>query len=330
MRRAATATLKTVLLLAATITAGRAAADPSPFLTYLRRDAPPPALIAYNPSRYDPERALPATGYPTEDIRADLVSLRPGFDGLVLYAFIPGVTPVIVATAAELGYQAVLLGIWTPQSAVEREGVADLVTRYHPRLAFAVVIGNEGLNDARYSLDDIVATAADLQRRLPSGVRVPVTTSEPAGDYGWPPLRAFGDFLAPNIHPALDRGNLAPAEAAAWVRHKAQVIACAARRPVLVKETGVPHGGNDRFSPAGQAAFWTALLAPGVTTAAGDPPCPPPLVAQADGWASFATAFEAFDAPWKAAQLQSPLEGYWGLLAIDRRAYPAFTVFAQR
>jgi exo-beta-1,3-glucanase (GH17 family) len=313
---------------------GTGSATAGDFLAYLRRDEPPAALIAYNPSRYDPRQPVPAGGYPDDEILADLTALRPGFDGLVLYAFTPGLTDRVVAAALDLGYRALLLGIWDPRSPVETAGVADLVRRFHHRLALAVAIGNEGLNDARYTLDDVARAAAALTAMLPAGVRVPVTTSEPAGDYGWPPLQRFGDFLAPNIHPALDRGDLGPAAAAAWVRGKAQAIACAAGRPVLVKETGVPNGGSDRFSPAGQAAFWGALVAPeaapGAQRRVRQEPCPPPWTATAHTWVSVAAAFEAFDAPWKAVQMQSPIEGHWGFLAWDRTPYPAFAVFTRR
>ena len=288
------------------------------FLDYVAHTSPPTSLVAYNPSGFDPRRPLPADGYPAGEIRADLAALRPGFDGLVLYAYQPKLTPAIVATAAELGYRAILLGIWDPKSPVERDGIVELVTRGDGRLAFAVAIGNEGINDNRYELADLSAAAADLARRLPSGVRLPVTTSEPAGDYGWVPLREFGDFLAPNIHPALDRGDLASAAAAMWVRRKAIAIARAGGKPVLVKETGIPHGGAPGLNPEGQRAFWAAYTRSGLIATTDRP----------GGTVSFAVAFEAFDAPWKTDVLGKPLESRWGLLAVDRAPYPAFGVWA--
>jgi exo-beta-1,3-glucanase (GH17 family) len=278
----------------------------------------PATLVAYNPSGYDPRRPLPADGYPAAEVRADLAALRPGFDGLILYAYQPGLTPSIIALAVELGYRAVLFGIWDPKSAVERNGVAALVAQHHDRLAFAVALGNEGINDNRYELADLHAAAGDLARRLPSDVHLPVTTSEPAGDYGWVPLRAFGDFLAPNIHPAVDRGDLTPGAAAAWVRAKAIAIARAAGKPVLVKETGFPHGGAAGLDPARQHAFWAAYVRPGLTEVADRP----------GASTSFAAAFEAFDSPWKSDILGSPSESRWGLLAVDRTPYPAFGVWS--
>ncbi|MFO1113364.1 MAG: hypothetical protein U1E35_05695 [Rhodospirillales bacterium] len=275
-------------------------------------------MIAYVPAGFDPRRP-PAGDWPADAIRADLAALRPAFDGLVLYQFRPDVTPATLDQAAALGYRAVLLGIWDPRSENELTGAADLVRRWSGRLALAVVIGNEGLNDNRYDMADL-ARARDRLRALTGAdaQALPVTTSEPAGDYGWEPLLAFGDFLAPNIHPAIDQASLAPQSAVAWVHRRAEAIARAAGRPVLVKETGLPNGGADGFSPERQAAFWAAWLVAGRLSRPATPP----------SFVSFAAAFEAFDAPWKAEELRDPKEGRWGLMSVDRCAYPAFDAWA--
>ncbi len=238
------------------------AGEEQSFFAYLRSERP--AMIAYVPTGFDP-RVPPADGpWPAERLRADLAALRPAFDGLVLYDFRPDVTPGILEQAAALGYRAVLLGVWDPRSQAEIAGTAELVRRWGDRLALAVIIGNEGINDNRYDIADL-AHARDRLRVLAGtgGSVLPVSTSEPAGDYGWPPLLAFGDFLAPNIHPAIDQASLAPDAAVAWVHGRAQAIARAAGRPVLVKETGFPNGGGDGFSAERQRAFWTAWLAAG-------------------------------------------------------------------
>ena len=196
-------------------------------------------MIAYVPTGFDPRRP-PGDVWPAESVRADLAALRPAFDGLVLYDYRPEITPTVLEQAAALGYRAVLLGIWDPRSDAEIAGTAELVRRWGNRLALAVVIGNEGINDNRYDISD-VASARDRLRALagPEAPALPVSTSEPAGDYGWPPLLAFGDFLAPNIHPAIDQASLAPTAAVAWVHRRAEAIARAAGRPVLVKETRI-------------------------------------------------------------------------------------------
>lgn len=307
--------IRLLLLLAALLAPLPAgSADTPPFFAYLRSDRP--AMIAYVPTGFDPRVPPPDRPWPAERLRADLAALRPAFDGLVLYDFRPDVTPGVVEHAAALGYRAVLLGIWDPRSEAEIAGNASLIRRWQGRLALAVVIGNEGINDNRYGIADL-PRARDRLRALAGPVAggVPVSTSEPAGDYGWPPLLAFGDFLAPNIHPAIDQAALAPDAAVAWVRGRAKAIASAAGRPVLVKETGVPNGGAPGFTPERQRAFWAAWLAAG-------------RLAPIDGgpsFASYAAAFEAFDAPWKAEQLRDPIEGHWGLMNAERRPYPAFT-----
>ncbi|MFO1152280.1 MAG: hypothetical protein U1E42_01260 [Rhodospirillales bacterium] len=305
------------LILVSELASFARAADGVSFLTYLASSPPPATLVAYNPSGFDPRRPLPADGYPASEIRADLAALRPGFDGLILYAYQPGLTPVIAAAAAELGFRAILLGIWDPKSAIERDGIVQLAQRHGHRLALAVVIGNEGINDNRYDLTNLRTAADDLARRLP-GVRLPVTTSEPVGDYGWAPLRAFGDFLAPNIHPALDRGDLTANDAALWARRKALAVANAAGKPVLVKETGFPHAGSPAFSPESQRAFWTAYTDAGLRESTG----------RSGGTAFFAVAFEAFDAPWKGEMLGNPVEGHWGLLSVERAPSPAFAAWS--
>lgn len=307
------------LLLLATLLAPlpAGAGEAQSFLAYLQGTRP--AMIAYVPAGFDPRLPPSGSAWPAERLRADLAALRPGFDGLVLYEFRPDLTPGILEQAATLDYRAVLLGIWDPRSEVEIAGTAELVRRWSDRLALAVIIGNEGINDNRYDIADLTY-ARDRLRVLvgPSGATLPVSTSEPAGDYGWQPLLAFGDFLAPNIHPAIDQAALAPEAAVAWAHGRAGAIARAAGRPVLVKETGVPNGGGAGFSAERQRAFWAAWLATGRLT-----PIDPPRV-----FISFAAAFEAFDAPWKAEQLRDPMEGHWGLMNAERQPYPAFEVWS--
>lgn len=289
--------------------------SPSPqFFAYLH--AKRPALIAFNPSAYQPGQAGTQIT-PLAEIRADLKALRPAFDGLVLYAYDPSITPAVVEAAADENYRTIVLGIWDPRSSVEIDGVARLIRRHGGSIAFAVCIGNEGINDNRYEIEDLRAAADRLRSLLPTDLVAPVTTSEPWSDYGWPALRSFGDFLAPNIHPVIDRPALPAARAARWARERAEAVARETGRPVLVKETGWPNGGAPGFAPDGQAIFWRAWLENGALERLENPAV----------WVSYAVAFEAFDAPWKALALASDVEGHWGLLDLGRRPYPAFEVW---
>jgi exo-beta-1,3-glucanase (GH17 family) len=309
-----------LLLLAMAMVVARSAQTTSPFIAYLQgdRQGDRPAFVAFNPSGFDP-RTPPAGAYPAAELRADLAALRPAFDGLVLYGFNAALTPGILEQGAALGYRAVLLGIWDPKSDAEVAGVAELVRRYRDQLALAVCIGNEGINDNRYTIEDAERAGDRLRALVGADVAVPVTTSEPAGDYGWPPLRGFGDFLAPNIHPAIDQEALSPTSAVAWVRGRAEAIAQLSGKPVLVKESGVPNGGGAPHSLERQRGFWAEWLARGRLMPTN----------QTGPFVSFAGAFEAFDAPWKAVQLENPSEGHWGLMTADRQPYPAFQAWVE-
>ena len=144
---------------------------------------------------------------------------------------------------------------------------------------------------------------------------MPLGTSEPLAAYQSAFVREFGDFLAPNVHPVFDRPNLAADKAAAWAREEAAKLAARAKKPVILKETGFPHGGKDAYTPDTQKAFWDAYLKPGVLSRA------------AGTWVFHGVAFEAFDLPWKSEESKLPIEKSWGLLSAKREAYPAFAVW---
>ena len=288
------------------------------FFRYLTAGKPTPALVAFNPSGFHPWRPPGVLPYPEVELRQDLAVLRPAFDGLVLYSYREDLTPGIVKAAAELGYRAVLLGLWDPKDEAEFTGIAQLIEAWHEKLALGLIVGNEGIIDNRYTYDDLDAAVRRLKALLPASARVPVATSEPIGDYGFERLRRFGDFLAPNIHPAIDQTALDPGAAARWVSQQAAVLARVAGKPVLIKETGIPGGGGAGFTPERQRDFWQSYLDDG-------------RLAPVNGtWVSRAAAFEAFDAPWKAEKTAAPFEGRWGLMSPARRPYPAFEVWRRR
>jgi exo-beta-1,3-glucanase (GH17 family) len=295
------------------------AAEPDrrfPLFAYLTGD-PAPAMVGYVPSELDPRQEANNRRLATRSIRADLAALRPAFDGLVLYGYHEAATPRILAVAKELKFRAVLLGVWDPKSAAELDGVAALCKLHADDFALGVVVGNEGVTFKRYEADDVRFGVARLRAGVPK--EVPLTTSEPLFQYREAFARDLGDFLAPNIHPVFDRKDLAPADAAGWARDEAAKLAKQAGKPVLVKETGMPHAGvrdGVRYTPEMQAAFWAAYLKDGRVAAAGD-----------GAWASHAVGFEAFDLPWKAAESKLEIEASWGLLDPKRRPHPAFDVW---
>ena len=298
-----------------------AEAENTAFYDYLHQANPLPAMIAYNPSNINPDKPQLSVEQMTEKVHSDLNCLRSGFDGLVLYSYSPDITPIVIDQANSLGYRGILLGIWDVKSKQEISGVLELIRKYNRKLAFAVVVGNEGINDNRYSLEDVKATGTMLSETGLAKMNIPMTTSEPMSRYGLVELRNFGDFLAPNIHPLFDRADLGPKEAVNWVHSRADALAKIAKKPVFVKETGLPNGGNPNNTPEQQYEFWSTWHDKGSITNLTNIP---------NLWISFAAIFEAFDSPWKAVKSGNPVEGRWGLLNEKLQKYPAFDVFSDK
>jgi exo-beta-1,3-glucanase (GH17 family) len=279
---------------------------------------PTPAMVTYTPSQLDPRHEANQRKLATSSIRADLEALRPAFDGLVLYGYHEACTPRILAVAKDLKFRALLLGIWDPKSAAEIDGVAELVRQHEKDFALGVLVGNEGITFKRYEPDDLTIAAARLRSKLPKSV--PISTSEPLVGYKEGAVRNFGNFLCPNIHPVFDRPDFAPAKAAGWVFEEAVSLVERTRKPLLVKETGFPHGGKAGYTPEAQKEFWAAHAKTRLHYPAANAGGP---------WIYFGIAFDAFDLPWKAEETKLPLERYWGLFNEKRQALPAFEVWRE-
>lgn len=286
-----------------------------PLFRYLTGQ-PAATMVTYTPSQLDPRQEVNQRRLATSSLRADLVALRPAFDGLVLYGYHEACTPRIVELAKELKYRAVLLAIWDTKSAAEIDGVAELARLYEPFMTIGVLVGNEGITFKRYEADDLAIAAARLRLKLPESV--PIGTSEPLVGYQHDFIRNFGDFLAPNIHPVFDRSQLEADAAAAWAREEALKLARETKKPVLLKETGFPHDGKPAYSPATQQAYWLAYTKPGRVAHVAESP---------NAWVFHGVAFEAFDLPWKSEESKLTIEKSWGLLSSNREPFPAFDVW---
>jgi exo-beta-1,3-glucanase (GH17 family) len=313
MRSIALAAL--LLLLTLSVHAGPEPDTRLPFFAYLT-GSPTPLLVTYTPSQLDPRQEVNQRKLTTSSIRADLVALRPGFDGLVLYGYHEACTPRILAVAKDLKFRAVLLAIWDPKSTAEVDGVAELVRQYEKDFALGVLVGNEGITFKRYEAEDLTIAAARLRGKIPKSVAI--STSEPLVGYKQAFVREFGDFLAPNIHPVFDKPQMAAAEAAAWTREQAIGLAVQMKKPVLLKETGFPHGGKPVYTPDTQKAFWSAYIKPGLLERP---------AGTSNAWCYFGVAFDAFDMPWKTQETGLQIERYWGLFSEKREALPAFDVW---
>jgi len=258
-------------------------------------------FIAYTPRTFaiNGGRIRPATA---SGIREDLALLRPFFNGLITYSATSGLE-VIPKIAQELGFRAVILGIWDPLSATEVNNVIQAARQY-PGLIGAVIVGNEGLYTRRYQPRDLEQARLRIKKALP---HLPITTSEPfflyfekeTGEF----LHRF-DLLMPNVHPVFEKWFTpnAPSPGVDMVIEVAAKFQATSNKPLLIKETGLPSGpGSKGFDPERQALFWSELLRR-------FPFSPRQSL----------TCFEAFDAPWKPAEIAATLPGdhssesYWG------------------
>ncbi len=247
-----------------------------------------------------------------EGIREDLALLRPFFNGLITYSATSGME-VVPQIAHELGFRAVILGIWDPLSETELTNVIHAAKKY-PTLIGAIIVGNEGLLTKRYLPQDVEKTRQRIKKELPD---MAVTTSEPFSLYFEEEYSRFfnnHDLLMPNVHPVFEKwfSPNAPAQGVDMVIEVAEKFSTTFMKPLLIKETGLPgyprHVGpnNKGFSQERQALFWSDLLKRFPFT----PSC------------SLA-CFEAFDAPWKPEEMAATLPGdhsseaFWGFFDKD-------------
>src|SRR6266852_4027854 len=104
--------------------------------------------ISYAPTNYFPGESPPVLP-DVKSLRADLKVLRrAGFTGLITYSAQPEEVPRI---AKNLGFQALLLGIWDPTSDSEQSRALKAV-RENGDLIAGLIVGNEGLLTGRYDV----------------------------------------------------------------------------------------------------------------------------------------------------------------------------------
>lgn len=286
--------LVTVTLLLGGLTAPAVLADSRTPVTYQSAaqtddlfqkfvDAP---WIAYAPTHYDPN----VGSLPTEqDITDDLQWLYDfGFRGVVTY----GATDTLAEIprlARAVGFEGVVMGIWTPGDATETEAAVAAVDHVD-----GYVVGNEGLYNERYDLATLEAAIADLQAQ--TGKPVTTTEVQPLYEPGVEnSVLALGDWVFPNIHPFWNRVT-DPYDAARWTeaQYDRLVQAAGPDRHVVFKEVGLPTAGADAVSELRQAEYYIRLQETPVIF----------------------VYFEAFDQPWK--QEGDGVGEHWGLFNNDR------------
>ncbi|MBX3490275.1 hypothetical protein [Parvibaculum sp.] len=282
--------------------------EPAPALSRLQDAMAEGRFVAYQPTELKIWDGNPVQASEVS-IRADLETLRPWFDGLITYGAHSG-AELVPKIAEELGYRAVVMGIWDIEDEVEIEN-ALAARRAHPDIVVGISLGNEIVFGNR---GDWTALKGAIEKLRAHAPMLPLTVTEPFATFLEPeaaPLLAELDFLAVNIHPVFEPW-FAEAPPANWADFVVRVVARLGGEafcgPILVKETGVPTGPREKnFDEAKQAAFYAEM-----TKAL------PPARERAFAF------FSAFDAPWRIYDFNPvpghhPEEAHWGLFTEDRK-----------
>lgn len=279
----------------------------SPSLDRLRTTMTDGRFIAYQPTALQIVDGR-ATHADETSIAADLTVLRSRFDGLITYGSLHGAER-IADVAAQLGFNAVILGVWDVTNDEEIDN-AIAAWRRHPQLVVGISLGNEVVFGKRGDFASLGKLIDAVRIRAPG---VALTTTEPFHLYVMDDSDAVlsrADFLLVNVHPIFQPwfANAPDANAAGFVVNVVDRLAGVYCGPILVKETGEPTApAESGYSEARQAAFYARLREQFTPTA----------------MRAFAY-FAAFDAPWRVDDAHPvpgyrPEEAHWGLYDDKRR-----------
>ena len=243
--------------------------------------------IAYAPTQYNPDQKITPS---VDDIMQDLQILyEAGFRGLVTYGA-SGILAEIPKMARQVGFEGIVMGIWTPDDDQELEA-AEKAMSYVDGYA----VGNEGLFFDRYTFGVLEQSIIELRERTGK----PVTTSEVFSlYYEQEELLSLGDWVFPTVHPYW-ASITEPAEASDWTLDAFNNLQSrAADTMVVLKEVGLPTEGAPRLSEYRQAEYYTHLRES----------------------ATRFVYFEAYDQLWK---VEDGVGAHWGLFRSDRTLKPA-------
>lgn len=194
--------------------------------------------------------------FPDEaQLRSALTTLHAeGWRGLVTYS-LDGSLQHVPRLAKEIGFTVVIAGLfWFDDGQLARERAAALA-----QLAFidAYVLGNEGLQQGRYTRQRL---AAEIQQ-LKAATGRPITTTETLAQYqNDPTLASLGDWVFPTLQFWFDPAIRTPALAVGSVQAQHQILVnLAPGRTVVVKEAWWPTGGDAAATEANQTEFFRQL-----------------------------------------------------------------------
>jgi exo-beta-1,3-glucanase (GH17 family) len=280
--------------------------DDAPALNRLRTAMARGRFVAYEPTALTVVDGRFTAADPAS-VRADLSVLRRQFDGLITYDAIHGAENV-APIAAELGFRALIIGVWDPTHPDEISAALEAARRF-PTLVVGLSLGNERVFARTMDAATLAALVRSLRGRLPG---LPLSSTEPFHILEQPDSAALLhelDFVLVNVHPVFQSWFHAAsaATAAQFVVNVLKQLAPLGCGPLIVKETGVPtEPASAGFSETRQALFYQALRAR-----------LPPTTAQTFAY------FAAFDEPWRAHDASPvpgshPEEAHWGLFDAQR------------
>jgi exo-beta-1,3-glucanase (GH17 family) len=284
--------------LATPITLARAPIDPSAKLQ----------CVSYAPFRGAQTPLIPTTQISPEQIAQDLAQLARITDCVRTYSIENGLDQV-PALAAKVGLK-VMQGIWLSSNRTKnlaQIAVAIELTKEHPDVITALVVGNEVLLRGEMTTSDLAAHIRSVKSR----VSVPVTYAD-VWEF-WLRNREIYDavdFVTIHILPYWEDMPVRAKHAAGHVDDIRKRMAVAfPNKEILIGETGWPSAGRMREgalpSRTNQARVVSEILD----------------LAKREKFR--VNLIEAYDQPWK-RQLEGTVGGYWGMIDDAHRAvkYP--------
>src|SRR5438552_12087625 len=273
--------------LATPITLVRAPIDPTAKLQ----------CVSYAPFRGAQTPLIPTTQIPPEQIAQDLAQLAKITDCVRTYSIENGLDQV-PALAAKVGLK-VIQGIWLSSNRIKniaQISVAIELTKEHPDVITALVVGNEVLLRGEMTTSDLAAHIRSVKSR----VTVPVTYAD-VWEFWLRNREVYDavDFVTIHILPYWEDMPVRAKHAASHVDDIRKRMAVAfPGKEILIGETGWPSEGRMREgalpSRTNQARVVSEILD----------------LAKREKFR--ANLIEAYDQPWK-RQLEGTVGGHWGL-----------------
>ncbi|WP_028346003.1 hypothetical protein [Bradyrhizobium murdochi] len=284
--------------LATPITLARAPIDPTAKLQ----------CVSYAPFRGAQTPLIPTTQILPEQIAEDLAQLAKITDCVRTYSIENGLDQV-PALAAKVGLK-VIQGIWLSSNRIKnlaQISVAIELTKEHPDVITALVVGNEVLLRGEMTTSDLAAHIRSVKSR----VTVPVTYAD-VWEFWLRNREVYDavDFVTIHILPYWEDMPVRAKHAAGHVDdiRKRMAVAFPAKE-ILIGETGWPSAGRMREgalpSRTNQARVVSEILD----------------LAKREKFR--VNLIEAYDQPWK-RELEGTVGGYWGMINDAQRAvkYP--------